>query len=137
MSLLLIVQNVLNSARAAGRESAARLLPQHDFRRLILKERDRACRNNTAFSLVLIETGDLGRRSAHPPDVEAIVRRLRNVDEIGWFDDERLGILLPYTTREGAHQMIERLRGPLKRAGGIHCDIYTFPDNRLFETGEA
>jgi hypothetical protein len=136
MSFLHALQNYLNGARGAGLESAAPVVAPSEFRRLILKERDRAGRNDKVFSLVLVEA----RSSNHRPTrnhrlAQILARQLRNLDAIGWFDETRLGILLPYTPRDGAHQVLERIREALKDVGGIHCEIYTYPDQRLFEMG--
>lgn len=138
MSWRLRLQNVLNGALGSTpREPVRALYPPGEFRRLIVKERDRAGRHNAPFSLVLIQTEGRGRPETPGAAVAPILRRLRTVDEIGWFDDDRLGILLPYTTRAGALQLVECLREPLQSLGSGRCEVYTFPDNRLFETGEA
>jgi hypothetical protein len=119
--------------RSAGLNAgttAARLLPSGpEFLRLIDRERERANRNQHCVSLVLISLAEL--RGASQP-VERIIRsiqtRIRRVDEVGWYDAGRLGILLPYTNRTGACRLtadiVERL-GPTPSQ--FTTEVFTFP----------
>jgi hypothetical protein len=88
------------------------------FNAAIRLERARVDRNEHAFSLVVFEAG----RPKASADVTglsvALLKnlkgRIRSIDEIGWFDDCRIGVLLPYTSGRGA----EKFAGDIVGATG-------------------
>ena len=41
--------------------------------------------------------------------MQKILRRVRRIDEIGWYDQNRIGIILPYTSAQGAQKFAESL----------------------------
>ncbi len=99
---------------------------QSEFRSLILYEKSRADRHGDTLSLVVIHTGAKKRRSLKEL-AHALVERLRMSDHIGWMDRQRIGILLPKTTRLQAHRLTDLLRGPaVFKSVGFR--IFTFPD---------
>src|SRR5688572_8593419 len=65
------------------------------------RERARADRNECEFSLILFRarTGDrrLTLRLAR-----LLNRRARTIDEVGWFEESCVAVLLPYTGSDGA-----------------------------------
>ncbi|MBK7644957.1 MAG: sugar transferase [Planctomycetes bacterium] len=62
--------------------------------------------------------------------LEAIPRRIRSLDEVGWLESGVIGILLPETTKEGASHLVKDLQrndttGFLRLA---EVTIYTYPE---------
>jgi lipopolysaccharide/colanic/teichoic acid biosynthesis glycosyltransferase len=99
------------------------------FHAALEREQARAERNRHQVSLVLIRTSDRDHELHGRPCLVDILRgRLRIMDEGGWFDRSRLGVLMPYTSREGARHMVEDLCRLME--GGLSpsdCEIYTYP----------
>lgn len=67
------------------------------FNRLISFQRNLSNRYDHEFSLLVLYTRS--KKFIWKPDtIQEIIRRSRSIDEIGWFDSERIGILLPHTS---------------------------------------
>jgi hypothetical protein len=100
-----------------------------EFRRLVEHERQRADRNQHQFSLVLFALGASQKDDSIARNIiGTISRRVRNVDALGWYDEKRLGIMLPYTSTEGATRLIENLLDALDpEIPKPVCDIFTYP----------
>lgn len=97
------------------------------------REKARAERNGHGVSLVIIQTG--GHKSQERPRLEDVLKgRLRIMDEAGWFDRSRIGVLMPYTSRQGAWHLIEDMcrlmRGALSASD---CRVYTYPQDSFGE----
>ncbi len=102
-----------------------------DFYEVLERERARADRSNQRLSLLVFELG--------LPDIEGdivrhlvsvLVSRLRISDEIGWFDRQCIGIILPYTSAEGAWKLAEEVCQGFNgngRALSSFCSVYTYP----------
>jgi len=97
---------------------------REEFHRALEIERSRADRNERGFSLLLLEGGSVSR-PAHDL-IQALARRIRQIDKIGWFDNQRIGVILPYTSSTGACKLaddIQRTMSPSRPT----CRIYTYP----------
>ncbi|MGD8833657.1 MAG: hypothetical protein PVJ84_10725 [Desulfobacteraceae bacterium] len=73
------------------------------FHELIKLERDRVHRNDRQFSLLLIRINK--KDNAKAPIfkiVQNVSKRVRKIDQLGWYDDNHLGVLLPNTPHTGA-----------------------------------
>jgi hypothetical protein len=81
-----------------------------EFRRIIDRERARADRTDHQFSMIVL---DLGPNNGNPNSNGQLLRkvysRLRRIDELGWYDNRRIGIILPYTSEKGAQAFAESL----------------------------
>ena len=102
-----------------------------DFYEILERERARADRSNQRLSLLVFELGlpdvdgDIARHL-----VSVLVSRLRISDDIGWFDRQSIGIILPYTSAEGAWKLAEEVCKGFKgngRALSSFCSVYTYP----------
>lgn len=105
------------------------LYSMEQFQVALEREKARAERNGHGVSLVIIQTN--GRGARERPRLEDVLKgRLRIMDEAGWFDQSRIGVLMPYTSRQGAWHMIEDMcrlmRGALSPAD---CRVYTYPQD--------
>lgn len=109
------------------------------FFQILERERERANRNNQPFTLVVFDL-----RLMHPfPSatnnfIKKIAHRMRKIDEIGWYRQRQIGILLPYTDFQGAGKFVESLKNlygftmPI-----VNCTVFTYPDdNRIKNMNE-
>ena len=99
------------------------------FFEVIERERERANRNDHHFSLIVLDL-DLPRTDYDTtrPFLEKIIRRVRVIDEIGWYGPKRIGIILPYTDANGAQEFSNSLDDLFKSNTPISlCTIYTYP----------
>ena len=105
------------------------------FSALIRHERCRADREGKAFSLVAFAYEG---KPASPFRIKSICKQitkaLRTTDEIGWMQDGRIGVLLPATTLEGAHQFSRRACAEDK---GLSYQIFIYPDQWISDYSEA
>ena len=105
--------------------------PTERFRAILEKECARSNRNEHSFSLVIF---DVDRPRADSAEVCQLARlltnRVRLTDEVGWFDKQRIAVLLPYTSAEGAWKLAEDICQAFSvdvlRTG---CKVYTYPSN--------
>lgn len=79
-----------------------------EFRENINRECVRADRYNQRYSLALFEVGTQNENSI---EVRRLVRtlysRFRNIDDLGWYSNRQIGVILPYTPTEGAWKLAE------------------------------
>lgn len=95
-------------SRAVINKDEAVIYEWQDFHRLIQAERDRVHRNDMQFSLVLFNVNGNGHNGASFDELcNRIFKRVRRIDQIGWYDNDHLGLLLPDTPKSGA-QVIAR-----------------------------
>ena len=99
------------------------------FQAALQREQARAERNGHQITLALLHAnGHNGDARRTFRLLEALKSRLRVMDEAGWFDPSRIGILMPYTAREGAWHMIEDLCSLLDgELTAADCSVYTYP----------
>ena len=79
------------------------LRDEQEFNRLLEIERLRTSRNKQCFSVLVFDVGG-DEESVRKTRllVGILLRRLRDIDQIGWFAAGKVGALLPYTTVPGA-----------------------------------
>ena len=78
-----------------------------EFLRLIRIERDRVHRNDMFFTLILFKVNSNESENGFCKRlVERLRKRVRKIDQIGWYDDEHIGVLLPETPPSGAQIVI-------------------------------
>jgi PleD family two-component response regulator len=102
----------------------------NEFLQLIEQERARVNRNGSHFTLVLMQLANgLKQSRQNQSDVlHAIRERLRTIDQIGHYDDEHIGLLLPQTGRDGATRIIDDLWCNENVTAGISSyRIYLYP----------
>jgi len=108
------------------------------IRDAIEHERTRTDRNGHEFSVVLLSTDNPEPDSAQLKYVaQALANRIRLTDEVGWFDDEHIGVVLPYTSATGAHKFVDGLYKTISsKVSSLICSIYTYPSN-WFSNGKS
>src|SRR5215212_8283046 len=107
-----------------------RLRDIHDrtvFEAVLHHERNRADRDDNDFSLVLIKVRANDSRTPKRL-ARSIIQRLRAIDEVGWYAEGCLCVLLPNTDSEGG-QIFESNVRRLAQDGniGIVSRVYTYP----------
>ncbi len=94
-------------------------------------ERARVDRNEHAFSLVVFDACDLEANAAVTQSlVRSLNDRIRSTDKVGWFGDHGIGVLLPYTSREGAQKFVDDVIGSVD-AGAVSPKhtIHSYPSH--------
>jgi lipopolysaccharide/colanic/teichoic acid biosynthesis glycosyltransferase len=129
-----------NLGRAFNPRTFERTAPQagiHDalcFSALIRHERCRADRSGKIFTLVAFTFNEEGLSPSHiKRSCDRLAKAMRSIDEIGRLDDGRIGVLLPATTLEGAHQYARRASAGEK---GVSYKVYIYPDHWISDYSE-
>lgn len=98
-----------------------------EFALILERERARADRNGHGFSLVTFKV-EIASQAFEERLKQVLDGRLRLTDEMGWFDRQRIGVLLFNTHREGAWNYANRVRKAMAAEGqGAECSVYTYP----------
>jgi lipopolysaccharide/colanic/teichoic acid biosynthesis glycosyltransferase len=101
------------------------LVEKTKFKELIRRERERSDRSRKEFSLTVFDLHCLT-----DTDVQIYYNRIRqsmrSIDEIGWWDERSIGVILPSTSHAGSAIFAVRAS-----EGKIPYKIYTYPDNWL------
>jgi lipopolysaccharide/colanic/teichoic acid biosynthesis glycosyltransferase len=92
-------------------------------------ERARSNRNGHQFSLVVFDIRNSESdniRGRHLASV--LANRIRSIDKAGWLDNERMGVLLPYTSAAGAWRLADDVCRTIDgRVSPPECAVYTYP----------
>ena len=115
------------SKNLARQDSVADICSQEEFHSILVREKARADRNGHGFSLVSIEVSNIDDT---PSLTERLQHLIRTTDEIGWFDNITLGVLLYNTSALGAWQFVNNTMK--KRDDGFSilskCSVYSYPN---------
>ena len=101
------------------------------FQRAIEKERYRSDRSNHKYSLLILslaikseEDERIGRA------IDTIRKRIRAIDEIGWYDENQLGIILPFTSMDGADRLADEIgdiiTSHLEPDECLACELFSY-----------
>lgn len=101
------------------------------FQRAVEKERYRSDRSNQKYSLLIMSLAIESEEDNRIVQAITTIReRIRAIDEIGWYDENQLGILLPFTSMGGADQLAEEICGIvtayLKPAECLACELFSY-----------
>jgi hypothetical protein len=114
------------SKKLARQDSVADICLQEEFHSILVCEKARADRNGHGFSLVTIEVSNIDDT---PSLTERLQHLIRTTDEIGWFDNTTLGVLLYNTSALGAWQFVNNTSK--KRVDDFSiskCSVYSYPN---------
>lgn len=102
------------------------------FHELIELERNRVHRDERQFSLVLISVNRSKNENADLIKlVQKASKRVRRIDQIGWFDNNHLGVLLPNTTLGGAQIIAQEICNSQNGSKStIPFETLSYPDNK-------
>ena len=92
-------------------------------------EQARSNRNGHQFSLVVFDTGNSGADNVGRRRLACLLTsRIRSIDEAGWLDGERIGVLLPYTSAAGAWRLADDVCKTINgEVSPPDCAVYTYP----------
>jgi lipopolysaccharide/colanic/teichoic acid biosynthesis glycosyltransferase len=96
------------------------------FQALLRHERSRSDRDGSKFSLAVF---DISGMSSNGKGIRRagrhIQEKMRSIDELGWLDEQRLGVLLPVTGVEGGKKFATRV------GESMPCTVFTYPTHWL------
>ncbi len=134
--LTMRLREMMETIRRPVRRTLPGIYSVEQFRAALERERARVDRNGHHIALVLIQVGGSNRTSKAPRVIDVLKDRLRLTDEAGWFDQSRIGVLMPCTSCEGAWHMVADLCRIMN--GGLSlsdCRVYTYPHDRSVGAG--
>jgi len=114
------------TAAAADLES---LLSVAEMKRMLQRERARVDRNGSQFSLIAMTPREPERAHATLAQLATLLRRrLRCTDEVGWLEEQQIGVFLPDTPASGAWKVADDIC--LAFSTDEHpplCMVYQYP----------
>lgn len=130
------MQSTINEL--TSKENVRTINSVEDFSILIKRERFRADRNNQKFSLITFDTGGQNKNLSNIGLLtDILTERLRVSDEVGWFDERRIAVLLPETTIKGARKLAHCISEKIACAGMLlPCTVYMYPSMKWID-GES
>lgn len=137
-NLLSDIIGKIRSTAPANIKSLTRPIHRREkFHDLIELERNRVHRDEQQFSLILIKANQSQIRDRTFIElVKKTSNRVRNIDQIGWFDNAHLGILLPNTTNSGAKIIAQEIfRSNNGAKSSIGYKTISYPDKKNSEKG--
>jgi hypothetical protein len=101
------------------------------FQQAIAKERYRSDRSDHKYSLLIISLAIKSEKDERIGRAIATIReRIRAIDEIGWYEENQLGIILPYTSMAGADQLANEIfdiiTAHLEPAECLACELFCY-----------
>ena len=97
------------------------------FSVLLNRERARVDRTGREFSLVVFDAGDARRARVLQGILDG---RLRTSDQVGWMNDQRIGVILTDTPVEGAWKFADDVRRTATPDGPpLSCSVYSCPSH--------
>jgi lipopolysaccharide/colanic/teichoic acid biosynthesis glycosyltransferase len=108
---------------------SARLNSKDEFDVILKRECARSDRNGRGFSVVAFRAGCQDGNNAFAECLKGVLlQRVRTTDEIGWLDEQRIGVLLYNTSPEGAWDYASHVQGAFAAEGPApECTVYTYP----------
>lgn len=98
-----------------------------DLQFLLRRERARADRTGQHFSQVLFNCARINAQTFYDA-VQTICRRVRCTDEVRWFEDFKIAIVLPDTPSEGAWKLCEDILNLLDvPSDQLSISAYSYP----------
>ena len=117
---------------SVGMPQISTICAREEFSCVLERELARAERNNQVFSVVDFDIGDIEtNRELGKQLLQALAKRLRSTDEVGWLHGHHIGVLLYNTALEGAHIFSDRILELLPK-------VFSPPDFKIhiYPTGE-
>lgn len=129
---------IRSTSRRIIKGSLKTIYDRKEFLELIELERNRVHRNDLQFSLILINVNENVNGIAGTIElVHKISKRVRRTDQLGWYDDNHLGVLLPNTTPAGAQIFAKNI---CNSQNGSNCAITfvtsSYPEERKTSQGQ-
>jgi lipopolysaccharide/colanic/teichoic acid biosynthesis glycosyltransferase len=127
-SLAFIQRSISNKNNSYGIHSSA------EFKKRIAAQRNISNRGKYEFSLLVYYTTTKGF-TWEPHLFHEITKRVRSVDEIGWIDNQRIGLILPYTSSDGAKKVASLILDAIKDSSHpLEYYIYNHPSRTYYNS---
>jgi hypothetical protein len=115
------------------------LVGKEAFQRAIEKERYRSDRSSQEYSLLILSLAIKSEDDERIVQAIAMIRdRIRTIDEIGWYDENQLGILLPFTSMGGADRLADEIGGiittHLEPDECLACELFSYDPETVPES---
>ncbi len=100
-----------------------------EMRNILMREQARSDRSTHEFSVIVFETENNINVQVFIDDLCYFLKpRLRSIDDVGWFTDNQIGIVLPYTSSENAAKFTEEIQKCIKITSHIIVvKVFTYP----------
>ncbi len=117
---------------ALNKNGSEKVASKEEFKSIIKKERVRADRNNHKLSIVMFDMDASDpKKKTNGQLIENIRSRIRCIDEVGWYDNQRIGMILPYTSNKGATKLAEYICESIDGSTPKPlCTVYTYPSDQ-------
>jgi hypothetical protein len=115
--------------RMSMKRTVRTLLSPQQLDHAMLRESTRVDRKNaTSLTMVLFRLPDYKDQRSAVRLARTILKRIRVTDDLGWFDREHLGLLLPETPAAGAWRLAQDVCDIIaQRSARPLCTMYTYP----------
>jgi lipopolysaccharide/colanic/teichoic acid biosynthesis glycosyltransferase len=101
---------------------------KEEFLEVVRRERLRTHRNKVPFSLLIFGmVTNSGDRQVFEDLIRVMLPRVRATDEVGWYSDHKIGILLPETAPEGAELVANEILVKVGVDKGLAYEIQSYP----------
>ena len=125
-----------------GSDGASQMMDRDVFSRAMRRERSRADRAGAPFSLVIVSgllnggngNGALRRGKVTENLGEILTGIVRCTDIVGWYDEDKVGLILPHTSGSEAWNLVERAEAELERrlraaaaGNGVSFCVHAYP----------
>jgi lipopolysaccharide/colanic/teichoic acid biosynthesis glycosyltransferase len=112
------------------------LLTQPQFQSAVRRERSRADRCASGFSLLTLSATQRGASEAAAGIAQVLDGRVRESDIAGWFAGDVIGVILPDTAAAGAWKLAEDLHSAFEqRQVTAKFQVYVYPSIDASESG--
>jgi lipopolysaccharide/colanic/teichoic acid biosynthesis glycosyltransferase len=127
-----------NARRLPRKRSVQSMLTIEQMNIAIQRESARADRSGGEFALVLFRVRNRDRSSLSTMRLaKTLLGRIRATDDIGWYDEDHLGVLLPDTSATGGWRFADAVCGlASQRMHRPLCTVYSYP-TKWFTDDEA
>jgi lipopolysaccharide/colanic/teichoic acid biosynthesis glycosyltransferase len=126
--LLAKIRQLLRGTRPAPEHDVPSLAPRREFETALELERRRAERTGRKFSVLVLASAEAEWGADHVPALAAALEwRLRTTDTQGWFDDRRIGVLLPDTPEVEAWKVADDLERMVGTRVPHRCEVFVYP----------
>lgn len=128
-----------NARRLPRKRSVQSMLTTEQMNIAIQRESARADRSGGEFALVLFRIRNRDRSSLSTMRLaKTLLGRIRATDDIGWYDDDHMAVLLPDTAATGGWRFADAVCGlASQRTHRPLCTVYSYPTKWFTDDNEA
>ena len=100
---------------------------EEDFQKKLTIEQKRSEYNDQEFSLILLNVNSSPRHKVNKL-IKEIHSRIRTIDIIGKYDQECIGVIMPYTSENGAKGFLNKIADSIsgQHASKLEISLYRY-----------